>query len=90
MIDLPLLGRKFTWFQPNIRCLSRIDRVLVSNQWLVVVGDSSVRDVSDHFPIVRRWDYHDWGPKKFRIIIIGLLYKEFNFIIERSWRNGPS
>jgi exonuclease III len=33
LIDLPLLGRKFTWMQPNGRCMSRLDRVLVSHNW---------------------------------------------------------
>jgi hypothetical protein len=35
LVDLPLMGRKFTWVQPNGNCMSRLDRVLVSEGWLV-------------------------------------------------------
>lgn len=29
LIDLPLHGRKFTWYKPDGSCKSRIDRILV-------------------------------------------------------------
>jgi hypothetical protein len=38
LLDLPLLGRKFTWVQPNGACMSRLDRMLVSSNWLVEWG----------------------------------------------------
>jgi hypothetical protein len=34
LVDLPLLGRRFTWYHPNGTTMSRIDRVLVSPDWL--------------------------------------------------------
>jgi hypothetical protein len=34
LVDLPLLGRKFTWFHPNGSSMSRIDRFLISEEWL--------------------------------------------------------
>ncbi|MCI66388.1 endonuclease/exonuclease/phosphatase family protein, partial [Trifolium medium] len=33
MVDLPLLGCHFTWFHANGRTMSRIDRVMVSEEW---------------------------------------------------------
>jgi hypothetical protein len=39
LLDLPLLGRNFTWVQPNGACMSRLDRMLVSPNWLVEWGD---------------------------------------------------
>jgi hypothetical protein len=42
LIDLPLLGRRFTWFHANGRLMSRIDRMLVSPDWLDRWGVSSV------------------------------------------------
>jgi hypothetical protein len=33
LVDLPLLGRRFTWYHPNGRVMSRIDRMLVSDEW---------------------------------------------------------
>jgi mannosylglycoprotein endo-beta-mannosidase len=35
LLDLPLLGRKYTWVQPNGASMSRLDRMLVSSNWLV-------------------------------------------------------
>jgi endonuclease/exonuclease/phosphatase family metal-dependent hydrolase len=70
LIDLPLMGRKFMWMQPNGRCLSNLDRILVSQNWHMVWGNVSLwglkRDVSDHSPILLKYDGHDWGPKPFR------------------------
>lgn len=34
LFDLPLLGRKFTWFLPNGPAMSRLDRILLSEGWL--------------------------------------------------------
>ncbi|MCH98898.1 hypothetical protein A2U01_0019907, partial [Trifolium medium] len=54
--DLPLFGRKFTWVQPNGGCMSRLDRIMVSFNWLEEWGDTNLwalsRDVSDHCPII--------------------------------------
>ncbi|MCI02620.1 RNA-directed DNA polymerase (Reverse transcriptase), partial [Trifolium medium] len=38
MIDLLLLGHRFTWYNSNGRSMSRIDRVLVSPEWLELWG----------------------------------------------------
>jgi hypothetical protein len=35
LVDMPLLGRRFTWFHPNGVSMSRLDRVLLSEEWLV-------------------------------------------------------
>jgi len=34
LLDIPMVGRKFTWYKPNGFVKSRIDRVLVSKDWL--------------------------------------------------------
>jgi hypothetical protein len=34
IIDLLILGRKFTWFHENGRLMSRINRVMIIEQWL--------------------------------------------------------
>lgn len=43
LIDLPLLGRKFTWVRSNGYALSRLDRFLVSESWLESWGGTSQR-----------------------------------------------
>jgi exonuclease III len=56
VVDLPILGRRFTWFHSSGRAMSRIDRVLVSEEWLEVWRQISLwvlpRDVSDHCPLL--------------------------------------
>jgi hypothetical protein len=42
MEDLPLLGRKFYWVQPNGGCMSKLNIILISNNWSEVWGE--VRD----------------------------------------------
>jgi len=49
--DMSVLGRRFTWYHPNGRSMSRIDRVFISKEWFHMWGDNSLwvlpRDVSD-------------------------------------------
>jgi hypothetical protein len=33
LIDLPLWGRRFTWFRRDERSMSRLDRFLLSESW---------------------------------------------------------
>jgi hypothetical protein len=87
--DLALLGRKFTWVQPNGACASRLDRIMVSRNWMEVWGDASLwalpRDVSDHCPIILKYVNSDWGPKPFRFNNYWLKDKEFNDIVAQAW-----
>ncbi|XP_057755950.1 uncharacterized protein LOC130975138 [Arachis stenosperma] len=52
LVDLPLTDRKFTWFRG--RSCSRIDRALVSVEWLEEFPETRIcdgpRDLSDHCP----------------------------------------
>jgi hypothetical protein len=87
--DLVLLGRKFTWIQPNGECLSRLDRIMVSSNWFDVWGDVSLwalpRDVSDHCPILLKYSTADWGPKPFRFNNYWLKNKDFLGVVTRTW-----
>jgi hypothetical protein len=70
LVDLPLLGRRFTWFHSSGRAMSRIDRVLISDEWASRWGSVTrwalPRDVSDHCPLILKYSRDDWGPKPFR------------------------
>jgi hypothetical protein len=89
--DLPGLGRKFTWFHPNGRSMSRIDRALVSSDWRLCWGNPSLwilpRTLSDHCPIVLRYNNVDWGPRPFRFNNHWLNHKDFKGIVENCWRS---
>lgn len=69
LADLNLLGRRYTWYHPNGIAMSRIDRVLVSEEWTQMWGPSSLwvlpRDVSDHCPLLLKIGGWDWGPRPF-------------------------
>jgi len=34
MHDIPMVGRKYTWFRPNGKAMSGLDRALVTEDWL--------------------------------------------------------
>ncbi len=70
LMDIPLSGRKFTW--GNTLCRSRLDRVLVQEQWWHSVDQMSLvgldRHGSDHTPLILKFECLDWGPKPFRVV----------------------
>lgn len=56
LINLPLTRRKFTWYRGNGVSCSRLDRFLLSDEWLKkwseVVQVRLKRRISDHVAIV--------------------------------------
>ncbi|GKV27571.1 hypothetical protein SLEP1_g36731 [Rubroshorea leprosula] len=70
LIDLPLLGRKYTWYNSNGQYMSRIDRFLLLEDWVAKWGDVKQwglrKSVSDHCPILLKNKKIDWGPKPFK------------------------
>jgi hypothetical protein len=89
--DLNVLGRRFSWYHPNGRSMSRIDRVLISEEWSQIWGENSLwvlpRDVSDHCPLVLKNGGWDWGPKPFRFKNFWLEHRKFKGVVEEAWRN---
>jgi exonuclease III len=65
LVDLPILGRRFTWYKLDDFAMSRIDRIMVSQDWLSKWKNSSLwalnREVSDHTPLILRNNNLDWG-----------------------------
>jgi exonuclease III len=54
-VDLPLRGRRFTWYRGDGRLMSRIDRFLLSEKWCLTWPNcfqlASSRGLSDHCPL---------------------------------------
>ena len=71
-LDAPWMGRKFTWYRPNGTTKSKLDRFLVSpdwiNKWPATMQCTLVRNFSDHCLIILRSKVIDWGPKPFRVL----------------------
>jgi hypothetical protein len=89
LIDMPLVGRRFTWLHPNGVTMSRLDRILISPAWFEVWGAPSVwvlaRDVSDHCPLVLKYSVEDWGPKPFRFNNLWLKNGDFRKLVTKAW-----
>jgi hypothetical protein len=88
LVDMPLVGRTFTWFHPNGVTMSRLDRLLISSSWADVWGVPTVwvlsRDVADHCPIVLKYSNSDWGPKPFRFNNFWLQNSSFKSLVTNS------
>ena len=81
----------FTWFRPNGTARSKLDRFLVSPEWLAKWLASTQqtlnRNFSNHCPIMLTSKLVDWGPKPFRILDCWLSDLSFRKMVEESW-NG--
>ncbi|GAU42391.1 hypothetical protein TSUD_296890 [Trifolium subterraneum] len=89
VIDIPVLGKKFTWFNSNGSTMRRLDRFLlsegfihkggISNQW---IGD---HDISDHCPIWLECSILNWGPKPFKFNNCWVNHPEFLDLVKNIW-----
>ncbi|XP_068486497.1 uncharacterized protein [Phaseolus vulgaris] len=91
LVELPLVGKKFTWYKPDGFAKSRLDRFLVSMEWLQMWPTSKQyvqqREVSDHCAIVAKsWD-KDWDPGPFKTIDAWLLEPGFKDLVKDKWNN---
>ena len=91
LLELPLVGKKFMWFKPDGTTKSRIDRVLVNEDWLQLCPMSKQyvlqREVSDHCALVVKSVEKDWGPKPFRTIDAWFLDKGFSRMVQDKWQS---
>lgn len=89
LIDLPLIGRRYTWYRANGCSMSRLDRILISDDWLGIWPNLAQwgldRSVSDHCAVVLKSGDQDWGPKPFRVMNSWLMHKDFSKLIEDNW-----
>ncbi|XP_039055013.1 uncharacterized protein LOC120197617 [Hibiscus syriacus] len=71
LVDMPLSGRKFTWFGQGNR-KSHLDRIFVEDEWFNENSDATLfglpRTISDHIPILLGKKVVDWGPRPFKLI----------------------
>ncbi|XP_028106487.1 uncharacterized protein LOC114305578 [Camellia sinensis] len=89
LIVLPMLGRKFTWCNPQTHeKWSRIDRFLLNYEWLQNFNFKLwglPRLVSDHFPIILMEDDRDWGPRPFRFLNAWSSHPNFVALVKQTW-----
>ncbi|XP_058784109.1 uncharacterized protein LOC131658877 [Vicia villosa] len=89
LVDLPTIGGKFTWFNSNGKAMSRIDRFLLSedfiDDWKVEGQFIGERDVSDHALIWLKDKSRNWGPKPFRFINSWFDHVDSNSFVKKEW-----
>ncbi|PNX93422.1 cysteine-rich receptor-like protein kinase, partial [Trifolium pratense] len=91
LIDVPVLGKKFSWFSSDGKAMSRLDRFLLSDGFLKKSGVTSQwigeRDISDHCPVWLLCSQINWGPKPFRVVNGWLEHPDFKAFVEASWQS---
>jgi len=89
LVDIPLVGRKFTWYKPNGLVKSRIDRVLVSKEWLEAwpLCQQFIlnRSISDHCAVVLKEVFVDWGLRPFRSLDVWQKDSRFKDFVRLKW-----
>ncbi|GAU45931.1 hypothetical protein TSUD_100080 [Trifolium subterraneum] len=79
-VDLPLGGRKFTWYKGNDLSMSRLDRFLLSEEWCLAwpncVQVAQLRGLSDHCSLDLVASEENWGPRPLRML--------------KCWKDVPS
>jgi len=89
LVDIPLVGRKFTWYKPNGMVKSIIDRVLVSKEWLETWPRCQQfvlnRYVSDHCLVVLKEVSIDWGLRPFRCLDVWQRDRRFKDFVRLKW-----
>ncbi|XP_068476267.1 uncharacterized protein [Phaseolus vulgaris] len=90
-MDIPGVGKRFTWFKANGTTKSRLDRFLVSEEWLQFWPTSKQyvqqRVVSDHCALVLKSCVKDWGPKPFRTLDVWLKEPGFIAMVKVKWES---
>ncbi|XP_028082515.1 uncharacterized protein LOC114283844 [Camellia sinensis] len=90
-VDLPMLGRRYTWgsSQDGDRW-SRIDRFILNPEWLESFRFKLwglPRSLSDHCPLLLMEDERVWGPKPFRFINSWAMHTSFYHTVKQNWEH---
>jgi hypothetical protein len=72
LLDLPLCGRRFTWYKGDGTSMSMIDHFLLSEDWWLqwpnCIQVALLRSLSDHCPLQLSVDEENWGPRPVRML----------------------
>ncbi|KAL8498292.1 hypothetical protein ACS0TY_021568 [Phlomoides rotata] len=90
LVDLPLHGRRFSWYKSNGSCKSRIDRALLNSHWIHRWPNSGLRglrrSISDHCPIMLEINSKDWGSKQFLCLNAWFVHSGFINFVSKKWK----
>ncbi|GAU19481.1 hypothetical protein TSUD_77250 [Trifolium subterraneum] len=90
LIDLPLNGRKFTWFKGDGLSMSRLDRFLLSEEWCLAwpncTQTARLRGLSDHCSLVLSANEDDWGPRPLRMLKCWRDVPGYQVFVKEKWK----
>lgn len=91
LVDVLVTGKKYTWYRPNGSSMSRLDRFLVSMDWLVswphCIQQVMEQEFPNHCPVVLKLLNQEWGPKPFRVLNSWHNDPRFRGFVEKSWKS---
>jgi hypothetical protein len=92
VVDVPVTGKKFTWFSGDGFAMSRLDRFLLSDGFIEKGGITNQRvgdrDISDHCPIWLECSRLNWGPKPFKFFNCWLQHPDFLEVVKNCWEKA--
>ncbi|GKV03082.1 hypothetical protein SLEP1_g15450 [Rubroshorea leprosula] len=92
LVDIPLIGRKYTWYHSSGKSMSRLDRFLMTEEWLMNWSETRQwglrRSLSDHCPVLLRDFNINWGPKPFKCFNSWINKPGFHELVIDTWRTA--
>ncbi|KAK2440720.1 hypothetical protein QL285_012099 [Trifolium repens] len=89
LIDLPLCGRKFTWYRGDGLAMSRLNRFLLSEEWCLswpnCMQSAQLRGLSDHCALVLASDEANWGPRPLRMLKCWRDVPGYSLFVKEKW-----
>ncbi|KAJ9553481.1 hypothetical protein OSB04_017526 [Centaurea solstitialis] len=89
LVEVPLIGRRFTRVSGDGLKFSKLDRFLISTDFGTLWKGLGVRALdrkwSDHTPIMLFEDFRDFGPKPFKFFDSWLEEEEVSLIVQNAW-----
>ncbi|GKU91329.1 hypothetical protein SLEP1_g5215 [Rubroshorea leprosula] len=90
LVDIPLIGRKYTWYHSSSNSMSRLDRFLMTEEWLTNWSETRQwdlrRSLSDHCPLLLRDSKINWGHKPFKCFNSWIDKPGFHEMVIDTWR----
>ncbi|GAU49411.1 hypothetical protein TSUD_407260 [Trifolium subterraneum] len=91
LVDLPLGGRKYTWYKGDGLSMSRLDRFLLSEEWCLAWPNCTqvalLRGLSDHCPLVLVASEEDWGPRPLRMLKCWKDVPGYDIFVKEKWNS---
>jgi hypothetical protein len=91
LINLPLCGRKFTWYRGDDLSMSRLDSFLLSEEWCLswpnCRQDAHLRGLSDHFALVLASDEANWGLRPLRMLKCWRDVPGYSVFVKEKWQS---